>query len=277
MKNAHRISWHTPINSVSSCFFVGFSEYTDGCRTILSSTELQYYIARQYTKHMPKHKAGPGTGFYDPNRPPNENSSQSPTPSQAFRSDIIELSLASAPDFSYLCQSERSAKQNTTYDYDSGRTFQETRGPLQGVRLHLPVERDLRRSGRRLRLRSERRRVEEQHQALLVGFDGQAPRKHRGHRRRDLHAPPHMGGFGTRFGLQRSADRQQGFEETLPRRRTHRGVDRQTGREDRKGGRKRPASASASRSTRRNTAPRRPASPRRPPDATRYTPVSPRQ
>ena len=70
MKNAHRISWHTPINSVSSCFFVGFSEYTDGCRTILSSTELQYYIARQYTKHMPKHKAGPGTGFYDPNRPP---------------------------------------------------------------------------------------------------------------------------------------------------------------------------------------------------------------
>ena len=66
----HRISWHTPINSVSSCFFVGFSEYTDGCRTILSSTELQYYIARQYTKHMPKHKAGPGTGFYDPNRPP---------------------------------------------------------------------------------------------------------------------------------------------------------------------------------------------------------------
>ena len=240
MKNAHRISWHTPINSVSSCFFAGFSGYTDGCRTILSSTELQYYIARQYTKHMPKHKAGPGTGFYDPNRPPNENSSQSPTPSQAFRSDIIELSLASAPDFSYLCQSERSAKQNTTYDYDSGRTFQETRGPLQGVRLHLPVKRDLRRSGRRLRLRSERRRVEEQHQALLVGFDGQAPRKHRGHRRRDLHAPPHMGGFGTRFGLQRSADRQQGFEETLPRRRTHRGVDRQTGREDRKGGRKGP-------------------------------------
>ena len=51
---------------------------------------------------MPKHKAGPGTGFYDPNPPPNENSSQSPTPSQAFRSDIIELSLASAPDFSYL-------------------------------------------------------------------------------------------------------------------------------------------------------------------------------
>ena len=43
-----------------------------------------------------------------------------------------------------------------------------------------------------------------------------------------------------RFGLQRSADRQQGFEETLPRRRTHRGVDRQTGREDRKGGRKGP-------------------------------------
>ena len=70
MKNAHRISWHTPINSVSSCFFAGFSGYTDGCRTILSSTELQYYIARQYTKHMPKHKAGPGTGFYDPNRPP---------------------------------------------------------------------------------------------------------------------------------------------------------------------------------------------------------------
>ena len=70
MKNAHRISWHTSINSVSSCFFAGFSGYTDGCRTILSSTELQYYIARQYTKYMPKHKAGPGTGFYDPNRPP---------------------------------------------------------------------------------------------------------------------------------------------------------------------------------------------------------------
>ena len=68
MKNAHRISWHTPINSVSSCFFAGFSGRTDGCRTILSSTELQYYIARQYTKHMPKRKAGPGTGFYDPNR-----------------------------------------------------------------------------------------------------------------------------------------------------------------------------------------------------------------
>ena len=68
MKNAHRISWHTPINSVSSCFFAGVSGRTDGCRTILSSTELQYYIARQYTKHMPKRKAGPGTGFYDPNR-----------------------------------------------------------------------------------------------------------------------------------------------------------------------------------------------------------------
>ena len=29
--------------------------------------------------------------------------------------------------------------------------------------------------------------------ALLVGFDGQAPRKHRGYRRRDLHAPPAHG------------------------------------------------------------------------------------
>ena len=59
------------------------------------------------------------------------------------------------------------------------------------------------------------RRAEKQHQALLVGFDGQTPRKHRGHRRRDLHAPPHMGGFGTRFGLQRSADRQQAIRRNV--------------------------------------------------------------
>ena len=244
----------------------------------------QFYRAQNYNIILPVNtqntclsaKPAPERDFTIRIASPNENSSQSPTPSQAFRSDIIELSLASAPDFSYLCQSERSAKQNTTYDYDSGRTFQETRGPLQGVRLHLPVERDLRRSGRRLRLRSERRRVEEQHQALLVGFDGQAPRKHRGHRRRDLHAPPHMGGFGTRFGLQRSADRQQGFEDvTAPTYSSRSGSPNRTRRSKRRS--KRPASASASRSTRRNTAPRRPASPRRPPDATRYTPVSPRQ
>ena len=118
----------------------------------------QFYRAQNYNIILPVNtqntclstKPAPERDFTIRIAPPNENSSRSPTPSQAFRSDIIELSLASAPDFSYLCQSERSAKQNTTYDYDSGRTFQETRGPLQGVRLHLPVERDLRRSGRRL-------------------------------------------------------------------------------------------------------------------------------
>lgn len=60
---------------------------------------------------------------------------------------------------------------NAKYD-DSGRTFQKTGSPLQGVRLHLSFQRNIRRTGCRVRLRAERRRVEEQYQALLVGFDG---------------------------------------------------------------------------------------------------------
>ena len=127
----------------------------------------------------------------------------------------------------------------TKYD-DSGGTFQETGCPLQGIRIRIPVERDLRRSGRRLRLRPERRGAEEQHQALLVGFDGQAPREHRGSRCRHLHASAHVGGFGPCRSVQRSAHRQPRFQEALPRRRPCRGVARQAGREDREGGREGP-------------------------------------
>ena len=73
-----------------------------------------------------------------------------------------------------------------------------------------------------------------------MGLDGQAAREHRGHRRRDLHASPHVGGFGACGRLQRPAHRQPGFQEALPRRRAYRRLARQAGREDRQGGRKGP-------------------------------------
>ena len=70
----------------------------------------QFYRAQNYNIILPVNtqntclstKPAPERDFTIRIAPPNENSSQSPTPSQAFRSDIIELSLASAPDFSYL-------------------------------------------------------------------------------------------------------------------------------------------------------------------------------
>ena len=39
-----------------------------------------------------------------------------------------------------------------------------------------------------------------------------------GYRCRDFHAPAHLEGIGARRWLQRSDDRQQGFQKTLPRR-----------------------------------------------------------
>ena len=69
----------------------------------------QFYRAQNYNIILPVNtqntclsaKPAPERDFTIRIASPNENSSQSPTPSQAFRSDIIELSLASAPDFSY--------------------------------------------------------------------------------------------------------------------------------------------------------------------------------
>ena len=70
----------------------------------------QFYRAQNYNIILPVNtqntclsaKPAPERDFTIRIASPNENSPQSPTPSQAFRSDIIELSLASAPDFSYL-------------------------------------------------------------------------------------------------------------------------------------------------------------------------------
>ena len=67
----------------------------------------QFYRAQNYNIILPVNtqntclsaKPAPERDFTIRIASPNENSSQSPTPSQAFRSDIIELSLASAPDF----------------------------------------------------------------------------------------------------------------------------------------------------------------------------------
>ena len=51
----------------------------------------------------------------------------------------------------------------------AGRNLQETYCSLQRIRFCLRFERDIRRAGCRLRLRTERRRAEKQYKSLLVG------------------------------------------------------------------------------------------------------------
>ena len=89
---------------------------------------------------------------------------------------------------------------------------------LRAARLHLAVERDLRRHQRLLGLRPARRRAQEQPEGALVAARRARARRRRGHRLVDHRAPAHLGGLGPRRALQRSDGRLPGVQEALPRR-----------------------------------------------------------
>ena len=93
---------------------------------------------------------------------------------------------------------------------------------VEAARLHLPVERDLRRHQRRLGLRPARRRAQEQRQAGLVAGDGPGARRHRRARRRDPHASAGVGHVRPRRLVQRPAGRVPDRPQALPARRAAR-------------------------------------------------------
>ncbi len=92
----------------------------------------------------------------------------------------------------------------------------------QAPRLHLPLERDLRRHQRRLGLRSPRGRAQEQRQAGLVAGDGPGARRHRRARRRHPHAPAGLGDVRARGLVQRSARGMRDRPPPVPARRAAR-------------------------------------------------------
>ena len=133
------------------------------------------------------------------------------------------------PHTAYIRQQQ---KRNIQNNYGTRRRFQENRFTLQGIRFCVPFQRHLRRTRCRLRLRSERCGVEEQYQAILVAGHDSAPREHRRHRQRHLHASHHLEGQRTRRRLQRPPHRQPRQQKALPRRRPYRRPDCQIRRED---------------------------------------------
>ena len=102
------------------------------------------------------------------------------------------------------------------------RRARDDRLALQAARLHLPVERDLRRHQRGLGLRSARRRAQEQRQAGVVAGDGPGARRHRRARCRDPHAPAGLGDVRPRRLVQRPAGRMPDRPPALPARRAAR-------------------------------------------------------
>ena len=87
-------------------------------------------------------------------------------PNESVVYDAIVMQRAS------LRQGTHAVKNRSAVRGGGRRQNTDAGSPLQGVRLHLSFQRNIRRTGCRVRLRAERRRVEEQYQALLVGFDG---------------------------------------------------------------------------------------------------------
>ena len=91
--------------------------------------------------------------------------------------------------------------------------------PVQAPRLHLPVERDLRRLPVDLRLRPPRRADAAQREGRLVAHDGAAPRRRRRSRRGHPLEPPHLGGVGPPRELHGPLGRLQGVQGALAARR----------------------------------------------------------
>ena len=88
----------------------------------------------------------------------------------------------------------------------------------QAPRLHLSIERDLRRHRRLLRLRSARRDPQAQRQGRVVARDGRTARRRRGVRFVDHHAPADVGRVGPRRGVSRQARRLPQLQAPLSRR-----------------------------------------------------------
>ena len=88
-------------------------------------------------------------------------------------------SIGATPRRSHRSPRDRHQQPGSERRRARRRRARDDRLALEAARLHLPVERDLRRHQRGLGLRSARRRAEEQRQARLVAGDGPGARRHR--------------------------------------------------------------------------------------------------